>query len=51
MVSVHEWDGDMAAAVVSCETEEKFEGRGKDRKLVGNVRRIKLPIVEIELHG
>jgi hypothetical protein len=35
MVSVHEWDGDMAAAVVSCETEEKFEGRGKDRKLVG----------------
>jgi phage terminase small subunit len=37
-----EWDDDTAAAVAGIEVTEEFEGRGKDRRLIGYTKKIKL---------
>ncbi len=37
-----EWSAAMGAAVSSVESEELYEGKGKHRKLVGHIRKLKL---------
>jgi phage terminase small subunit len=41
MIPVHELDADTAAAIASIEVREEFEGRGKNRKLVGYTKKIR----------
>lgn len=42
ILPVHEWPDDVASFVSSVEQEELFEGKGKDREQIGNVKKIKL---------
>ncbi|HEV6964622.1 terminase small subunit [Roseateles sp.] len=42
MRPLHELDDDIAAAVASVEVFEEYSGQGKDRVLVGHVRKVKL---------
>jgi phage terminase small subunit len=39
--NIHDFDDDTAAAIASVESEELFEGRGKDREHIGTLRKIK----------
>ncbi|OPY60778.1 MAG: Terminase small subunit [Syntrophorhabdaceae bacterium PtaU1.Bin034] len=38
----HEWDNDTAAAVAGIEVFEEFEGKGKNRKKIGDTRKVKV---------
>lgn len=37
----HEWDDDTAAIIASVETEELFEGVGREREMIGYTKKIK----------
>lgn len=48
----HEWDDATAAAVISIEIEDLFEGSGKDRAQVGHTKKVKIiepvrPLLEL----
>lgn len=41
MLPMQDWPDDMAAVVASVETDELFEGKGKDRKFIGYTKKVR----------
>jgi len=41
MLPMQDWPDDMAAVVASVETDELFEGNGKDRKFIGYTKKVR----------